>query len=332
MKQVLNKDKMAFKKMPVYRRSCVEAVQRREVQRWEISYSHKIACSMLLSMWLKNKLTKGNTLDSAIKVFGRQTVAFVLANSINRCDERKILPYLKDWAKTQEIPELDDGGEDESGMELENFNQNLIIDCSEKSLESLAVEYLEQSTVSKLLTANHCFPPRTKMNAEGNVLILKEIHLPEEHLTPMHQLWVVLQKDQNRIVARSLMAKVRRELTVNHFYGIAQQSKLPKSVATQLEKDMSTVPTSEIEFWKAQRLGGSLSGFRLLSQVEDIVLLGKLSKTHKLEFSTWIYQQKSEALYSRHFWGDDYEKAKDDFAVRSGLMSEEELIHKGAEA
>lgn len=199
------------------------------------------------------------------------------------------------------------------------------MDCSPKELEDLTVHFIESSTISKLLTADHCFPPRAKINVEGNILILKEIHLQEEILSAEHQLWIAIYKDDTRIVARSLMTNRKRDLTVRHFYGIAQQSKLPKNVGSEVEKYTSQLQAGEIDFWKSPKMGANYGDFRVISQLEEVLLLGKLSKQMNIEFSTWIYMSKSQALYNRHDWGTDYQKAKDDFAIRRGLLSEDDL-------
>lgn len=85
--------------MPVYRKSSVEAIQRREAHIWELSYSYKVACTHFLSQLIKNKHTKNDALQKAVDIFGQLTVAYVLANSVNYCDEKRVVPYLKDWAK-----------------------------------------------------------------------------------------------------------------------------------------------------------------------------------------------------------------------------------------
>ena len=71
-----------------------------------------------------------------------------------------------------------------------------------------------------------------------------------------------------------------------------------------------------------------LSGdYRLLAEFDNIVLAGhEREGGYGVEFITWERIQNGTELWQGHYYGNDYAAAKQDFAVRSGLLPPELLF------
>ncbi len=67
-------------------------------------------------------------------------------------------------------------------------------------------------------------------------------------------------------------------------------------------------------------------GYKLLCEHEKIVLAGRDIGEYGYEFVTWQYTYDRKGVTLGHYYHNDYEGAKEDFAVRSGLVSEQRLL------
>lgn len=67
-------------------------------------------------------------------------------------------------------------------------------------------------------------------------------------------------------------------------------------------------------------------GYKLLCENEDIVLAGKDMGDYGYEFVTWRYTYDRKGVTLGHYYHNDYAGAKEDFAIRSGLVSEQKLF------
>lgn len=75
---------------------------------------------------------------------------------------------------------------------------------------------------------------------------------------------------------------------------------------------------------KAQGLDGD---YRLLADFNGTVLAGH-STSHGTEFVTWEWDYQHSGMWQGHYYGGNFIGAKQDFAVRSGLISKELLFKK----
>lgn len=67
-------------------------------------------------------------------------------------------------------------------------------------------------------------------------------------------------------------------------------------------------------------------GYKLLCEHGNIVLAGKDMGEHGYEFVTWQYTYDRKGVTLGHYYHNDYAGAKEDFAIRSGLVSEYKLF------
>ena len=66
---------------------------------------------------------------------------------------------------------------------------------------------------------------------------------------------------------------------------------------------------------------GLTGDYRLLAEFGDVVLAGhERAGGHGVEFVTWQRIQDGTSLWDGHYYDNDYAAAKQDFAVRSGLI------------
>lgn len=73
---------------------------------------------------------------------------------------------------------------------------------------------------------------------------------------------------------------------------------------------------------KASGLEGD---YRALAEFNNVVLAGHQTK-YGMEFVTWEWVQNHTALWQGHYYGDNYDAAKQDFVTRSGLLPQEQLF------
>lgn len=66
-------------------------------------------------------------------------------------------------------------------------------------------------------------------------------------------------------------------------------------------------------------------GYRLISSFGDALLAAKMTDD-EVRFTTWEYDYDRTGLYQGHYYETNYEGAKLDFAVRAGLIREEQLF------
>jgi len=69
-----------------------------------------------------------------------------------------------------------------------------------------------------------------------------------------------------------------------------------------------------------------VSNFRLFSDYGNHVFAARMEKDQSLHFVTWRYDYDRTGVGIGHYYGDDYTGAKQDFAVRAGLISENKLF------
>lgn len=66
--------------------------------------------------------------------------------------------------------------------------------------------------------------------------------------------------------------------------------------------------------------------FRLVSQFGNAVLAAKRDKDFEIRFVTWEYDYDRTGVHHGHYYETNLEGARKDFAVRAGLVKEDELF------
>ena len=67
--------------------------------------------------------------------------------------------------------------------------------------------------------------------------------------------------------------------------------------------------------------------FHRLARFNEVVLAGReLPNNHGYQFVTWGWNESQNSLYHGHYYEDDYARAKEDFAARSGLVQKDKLF------
>ena len=65
--------------------------------------------------------------------------------------------------------------------------------------------------------------------------------------------------------------------------------------------------------------------YKILAEFDDTVLAGRMSKSGA-RFVTWEYDFDRRGVHTGHYFMQDYESAKQDFAVRAGLVESQRLF------
>ena len=73
------------------------------------------------------------------------------------------------------------------------------------------------------------------------------------------------------------------------------------------------------------KAGGLTGDYRVLADFGDAVLAGHPTE-RGVQFVTWEWDYDREGIHHGHYFQDDYEAAKRDFTVRSGLVQKDALF------
>ena len=73
------------------------------------------------------------------------------------------------------------------------------------------------------------------------------------------------------------------------------------------------------------RASGLEGDYRTLAEFNNVVLAGHQTR-FGIEFVTWEWVQNHTTLWQGHYYGDDYDAAKQDFTTRSGLLPQERIF------
>ena len=73
------------------------------------------------------------------------------------------------------------------------------------------------------------------------------------------------------------------------------------------------------------KVGGLTGDYRILADFGDAVLAGHPTE-HGVQFVTWEWDFDREGVHHGHYFQDDYDAAKRDFTVRSGLVQKDALF------
>ena len=93
-----------------------------------------------------------------------------------------------------------------------------------------------------------------------------------------------------------------------------------EDIATQTMEYMTAMETAP------QLKGSGLEGdYRILADFNGTVLAGMHSK-HGVQFVTWDWDYDRTGLSHGHYFMENYDGAKQDFAIRSGLIHKEQLF------
>ncbi len=100
--------------------------------------------------------------------------------------------------------------------------------------------------------------------------------------------------------------------------------------AAALREAVSTVETTAgymklMETAPPLKASGLEGDYRLLAEFDSAVLAGHPTG-HGVEFATWERDFDKTGVLWGHYYGEDYEKARLDFAARPGLVAEDRLF------
>lgn len=73
------------------------------------------------------------------------------------------------------------------------------------------------------------------------------------------------------------------------------------------------------------KASGLEEGFRLLAEFNDVVLAGRTTR-HGFQFVTWARDFDKKGVCWGHYFEEDFESAKEDFATRAGLVPPDRLL------
>lgn len=75
-------------------------------------------------------------------------------------------------------------------------------------------------------------------------------------------------------------------------------------------------------------LDDGLNEYRLISSFGNALLAAKLGADNEVRFNTWQYTYDKTSVTLGHYYDTNYEGAKKDFAIRAGLLDENQLFNE----
>lgn len=69
----------------------------------------------------------------------------------------------------------------------------------------------------------------------------------------------------------------------------------------------------------------SVSEYAKFYEIGNTVMGAKILSDHRIEFATWEYDYERKGVIWGHYW-NDYKAAKEDFAIRSGLIDKRRIF------
>ena len=97
----------------------------------------------------------------------------------------------------------------------------------------------------------------------------------------------------------------------------------------QLNKLMKSMKQAHDLYADAKPLElAGVSDFRMISEFGDVLFAAKMSKDYEVRFTTWEYDFDRRGVTWGHYYETNYEGAKRDFALRAGLIDENQLFTK----
>ncbi len=72
----------------------------------------------------------------------------------------------------------------------------------------------------------------------------------------------------------------------------------------------------------------SAKGYTKFFEVENIVLGAKILENDTIEYITWQYTDNRKDVADAHYYFDDYAAAKEDFAIRAGLIEKDKIFQR----
>ncbi len=69
-----------------------------------------------------------------------------------------------------------------------------------------------------------------------------------------------------------------------------------------------------------------VKGFRIISEYGDVVLAARMDEQEEVKYVTWEYCYKHMGVTIGHYFETNYEGAKKDFAIRAGLIPQDQIF------
>ncbi len=177
--------------------------------------------------------------------------------------------------------------------------------------------------------SQHCYGKASKMLFEGNVLVMDKGYLFEGE-TPTSQLWVGLEETKDSLVVMQLEDGMRAKKQKSEFLGVLNLSHIKEQDQEVLNKMKHRISQDEYRFWNSKRFPTErLSRYRIVTQLREMILSIHLTEKFSLEYSVWLHKLGDKSYQMLSNWGGDYEKAKLDFSIECGFVSEQDLPKGG---
>ncbi|MFI3249741.1 MAG: DUF3849 domain-containing protein [Eubacteriales bacterium] len=271
-------------------------------------------------------------LDRIIAYYGHNRVANLLSNSVGFFKEGEIISANKAWAEQYgAFAQVRHWGRSEEY--INDFVPDSSEDFALKSSGSYinwAIEQVKEREINRKLIQPEQYQSLDSLEGDSSirrkVVALSPSAMKNPFSKQSSQLWVALDgnAESQEIKVRNL--KTGLEMMVDRTMILGVVEDLSEKTIKKLAKLFPSSIRDEEIFEQGQPLSGKENqNYRLLSQKNDTVLVAERTRNNEIHFCT--FELIGVDLSNKHDFGGDWESAKNDFGVRSGMIPNKPIVY-----
>lgn len=259
-----------------------------------------------------------------IAYYGRERVTNILSNSASFYKQDEIMEENKTWAEQYgTFAQVRHWGRSEEYLDkfVPDTSKDFVLESSSDYLNWAIEKMQKYEKKQKLMQPNQYTSLDHHEEIKGKVLVVTPSALKSPLSKQSAQLFVALDEmdKDGMIKARNLSTGVEFELDQTMVLGIAKEEELSRKTKRNLEKLFPTMTKEEEMFENARPfLGSTMRDYRTLAVKDNVMLVVERMRTNEIHYSTWTLDENEPS--HKHDFGTDYESAKQDFGVRTGLI------------
>lgn len=295
-----------------------------------------LACKSALEKLGKStqkEFFKKKDMDYIIAYYGMGRVTNILSNSASFFKEGEITEGNKLWSdQYPSYAQLRHWGRSEE------FLKNHVPDSSEdfalessSSFVNWAMEKVQGKEEKQKFVHLRQYDSLEKMeetqDLKGKVLAISPTAMKNPLAKDKSQLWIALEGDSEseQILARNIKTGAEMKMNRSMILGVVHEDALSEKVKKKVQ-ELFPVRTKEEEIFENARpfLGNSKQEYRTVSLKSEHLLVAERTKNNEIHFSTWVMEHNVPS--HKHDFGTDWENAKQDFGIRTGLIKQTPII------
>ena len=314
----------------IYRNFLIEAERLGETELWWESFHNNVACARHIEAAIRNyfdetfERLKPGCAESVLAVWGADRVNMVLANTL-----QDIPSHLRHLYSGEN---LDWGGEAQLPPDAA-YRRYYVANSSAELVDSFVTQTREMCDVHFDNRKNG--KGRWDFESKKFQHDTKEVHMSDYGTKYLAEVSRQLQRagftvkpeEDDRLSVEQESQRICRVNTEGAvFYD--QDTRAYRGEILQRAIDIARMTSGYM--WQMERAPelkavGLDGGYKLLGEFNDTVLAGRETR-YGVNFITWSWNREHTSLTDGHYHMENYTGAKQDFAVRSGAVTREQIF------